>query len=171
MKLHVLVSGVAPIALSICSQRKKRGYMKKETQKAKLAALLGLEDVHQRSEIEAAAVSREAEAVLAMTEHPKAFTRKICKEPTCRRSFAHSEACVAYCSDHCRAKALDRIGIQWHWLKPPSSRWGKTYPLVVPAEALAVMDELPTVTQITEVPQESPPDTPDVLDILAKYGL
>lgn len=65
--------------------------------------------------------SREAEAVLAFVESPQNFTKKSCKY--CGHTFATDRANVAYCSDKCRAGALDQIGIKFDWSKSPEARW------------------------------------------------
>jgi hypothetical protein len=122
----------------------------KERDKVKLAALLGLEYVLKRSPAEISNTSREAESALAYLDNPKAFVSKPCK--WCHRDFAHTAGSVAYCSDSCRAAALEDKGIKWDWLKPPEKRWGQAWPLIVPPEALEVIESLPNVAVEPELP-------------------
>jgi len=133
--------------------------MKEDTKRAKLAALLGLEE-HLPTEptpdqaIEQQTASREAEATAAYIAQPQRFIRKKCKE--CEAEFASDRGNVAYCNDNCRKNWLARIGIIWDPKKPPSQRWdfvvvtndnGETTsvgstrePLTVPPPALVVAD-------------------------------
>lgn len=148
---------------------------KEEKDREKLAALLGVDPPKKSIRLETESTSREAEAVLAYAQDYKQFSRKICKE--CKRPFVHSRGAVACCSDECRAKGLAKIGIEWHWLKPQSDRWGRTEPLVVPPEALAVIDSLPEWPPPKPEPEPEPtPLVPteleqDVLDILGELGI
>ncbi len=158
--------------------------MKSETRKAKLAKLLDI-PMPDISKPEQENRSREAEAVLAYASGMGGFIRRQCKE--CNRMFAHTRASIAYCSDTCRAAGLERIGIKWNWLKPANERWGKFEPLVVPPEALAILDELDSnkvqVIDLSESdsgPETGIPGTPDrvpsvlppsVLDLLHNLGI
>lgn len=145
---------------------------KKKTDAEKLAELLGIEppkgDPYESPED----ISREAEATLVYAESPKSFTRKNCK--SCGRAFAHTRGAVAYCSNHCRARGLEQIGIKWSWTRPTEVRWGlygDGEPLVVPPEALAILDSLPEPEPEPEPVEESPTVSVDVLDILTELGL
>lgn len=143
----------------------------KKTDKDKLAELLGIEIPKQElGPMEHPyEVSREAEAVLAYKDDASYFITKNCK--SCGRMFAHTKGAVAYCSDPCRAVALEKIGIKWHWLKPPEYRWGKYTepPLVVPPEPLSILQSQPEPE-----PEEQQPETDlysSVLDLLEEFGL
>lgn len=101
----------------------------------------------------------EAEAVLLSLEKPARFTTKVCKE--CGEAFGTDYRAVAYCSDHCRAKALKRIGILWNYHKHPRERWGSPFarvepPLVIPPDVLKQMAGLLESQRTTEyqAPQE-----------------
>lgn len=113
---------------------------KKQSDAEKLAALLGIEPPSPTiSDTESPAeISRQAEAALAYSSG-HGFIRKDCQE--CGLKFAHTPGAVAYCSDTCRAAALLKIGIKWHWDKDRASRWAPVEePLVVPPEALVLVD-------------------------------
>ena len=133
----------------------------KKTDAEKLAELLGIEPPKGTNPYETPTdVAREAEATIIYAESPKFFQRKNCKE--CGRTFAHTAGSIAYCSNPCRARGLERLGIQWNWLKPSKDRWApwQEEPLVVPPEALELLDSRPE-------PEESDP----VVDILKELGL
>jgi len=120
---------------------KKPKLTRADKERAKLAALLGIDAPAPVNTQEQETVSREAEATLAYMEDPKHFIRKTCK--MCNRTFAHTRGAVAFCSDTCRAEGLALIGIQWNWLRPPDQRWRHMpEPLVVPPEAITVIDQL-----------------------------
>lgn len=170
---------------------------KKQREQEKLAALLGMttpktEANPYESEED---ISREAEAVLAFAADSSYFIQKECK--SCGRTFAHTRGAVAYCSNHCRAVALEKIGIKWHWLKPGSERWGPwphAEPLVVPPGPLDLLktvydakmkevqdkalafdtaffnEEQPEKPQPVEV-SETATESVDVLDLLHDLGL
>lgn len=89
------------------------------------------------------AISMQAEAVLLSLEKPARFTIKNCKR--CGESFGTNYRYVSYCSDTCRAKAIqNQTGIRWNWHKPAEERWGSQSgnvepPLTIPPEALQAM--------------------------------
>jgi len=114
----------------------------KKSDAEKLAELLGIEAPKGNAYETPEDVAREAEAALGYAASPKSFLRKDCK--TCGRTFAHTAGAVAYCSNYCRARGLEQIGIQWNWLKPSSERWApwQEEPLVVPADAVKLIDQL-----------------------------
>jgi hypothetical protein len=110
-----------------------------DKKKERLAALLGIE-LPKDPTFEDDEASREAEAVVAFYETPKLFTERMCKH--CERVFAVNRACVAYCSDTCRKKALLDIGIEWDATRPPEERWENKMPLTVPPSALELVRPL-----------------------------
>lgn len=137
--------------------------MKDETKRAKLVALLGLEAPTNLTGPKPQTLkdtrSREAEAVIAFVTEPQRFARVTCR--TCGRDFAVNRANVSQCSDQCRAKELDKLGIQWDWSKDPSTRWyvvsqhGKSTnePLVIPSEAIQAFETASLLwKKISEVP-------------------
>ena len=144
---------------------------KEERQREKLAALLGIEAPKTDSRVVAQEKSMEAEAALEYYEHPRSFTEKDCK--TCNRTFATRGAPVAYCSDHCRAKAFEeRMGVKWQPFRDPKDRWGFLgEPLTVPPEALAVVKHAMAMqaeqAERTEAPEETEIDAPEEVDVLA----
>ena len=145
---------------------------KKKTDAEKLAELLGIEPPKGDPFETPEDVSREAEATLGYAESPQSFQRKECK--SCGRTFAHTRGAVAYCSNACRARGLEKIGIKWTWTRPADVRWGfysGGEPLVVPPEALAILDALPEPEPEPEPVEESPTESVDVLDLLASLGL
>lgn len=115
----------------------------KKTDAEKLAELLGIEAPKGNPHETPEDVSRQAEAALQYAETPKSFIRKNCK--SCGRTFAHTRGAIAYCSNACRARSLEQIGISWDWNKPTEVRW-ELYeggePLIVPPEALALIDQV-----------------------------
>ena len=143
---------------------------KKKSDAEKLAALLGIEAP--KSQLDPTEhpyeVSRQAEAVLAYAQDASYFVTKDCK--TCGHTFAHTKGAVAYCSDPCRAVALEAIGIKWEWTRPPEKRWGTEPPLVVPAQAFALIPE-PAPLEQPEQPEETAELDPSTLDILDELGL
>lgn len=86
--------------------------------------------------------SNHAEAVLAYAEAKgKGWETKICK--SCNEAFAALPyPKVAYCTNTCRAKSLADIGILWRPNRTESERWDRVIPLVVPAPALAILEDL-----------------------------
>lgn len=143
---------------------------KKKSDAEKLAELLGIEAPKGNPYETPEDVSREAEATLQYAETPESFIRKNCK--SCGRTFAHTRGAIAYCSNNCRARGLEQIGIQWDWLRPVEARWSLYAggePLVVPPEALELLDALEPEPE--PEPEVVPHSSPDVLDILAELGL
>lgn len=148
--------------------------MKDETRKKraaeKLAALFGLEapvEPTKDERVNAATISREAEAVLLYVEDRNKFQTKPCK--VCGLMFAVNRGSIGYCSDSCRKRALAALGLDWNPLsRTPEDRWGPMTggpePLVVPPSVLPI---LPEETQ----PQESTLlENLDVDELLASLG-
>jgi hypothetical protein len=150
---------------------------KKKTDAEKLAELLGIEPPKGNEYESQEDVSRAAEAALAYGEDANAFIRKTCK--SCGRAFAHTRGAVAYCSNHCRARGLELIGISWNWTRTPEERWGRLLePLVVPPEALVLIEQVQAddLEAIPEDPVQLSFDlvevkVADALDILRELGL
>lgn len=115
--------------------------MKDEKKKERLAALFGLElpEAPAPPTPDDEMASRSADATLIYFETPEYFREVECKR--CGHKFAVNMASVAYCSDDCRKKSLADIGIEWDSSKPPAMRWGRHIPLVVPPQALALVQE------------------------------
>jgi hypothetical protein len=114
----------------------------KKTDAEKLAELLGIEAPKGNPYETAEDISREAEATIIYAESPQSFIRKNCK--ICGRTFAHTRGAIAYCSNLCRARGLEQIGIKWDWTRPTEVRWGLYdggEPLIVPAEAVKLVDQ------------------------------
>lgn len=120
-------------------------------QQQKLAAMFGIEVPKQSGPLPGTLLndtSREAEAVLAYKENPELFIQKKCTY--CNKDFAVNRANVANCSDFCRAKELEAIGIVWDWSKSPELRWGMRYredklqnePLVIQEQALDIVQQI-----------------------------
>lgn len=84
---------------------------------------------------------RQAQAVLEYWENPADWAKKICRE--CKQEFAYrwDSHAISYCSVSCMAKSLEKIGLKWNPMKPPSERWGRTIPAVVPPEVLELIQE------------------------------
>ena len=77
----------------------------------------------------------EAESVLAYVATKGAgFKDKECKE--CKLPFSSTYHAVAYCSEICRARALEKVGIPWNpHGKTDLERWGGKVPKVLGPEA------------------------------------
>lgn len=101
---------------------------------ARLAQSLGLEQPAEFAEIEEA--RREADSLALYIENPSQFRETRCKE--CRSLFATNYSAVAFCSDNCRIRSLDRIGIVWNPTKSQNERWAGKIPLVCGSDALAL---------------------------------
>ena len=85
-------------------------------------------------------VGYQAEAVLAYHDtRGRGFIERNCK--WCDKRFAANYRSVAYCSNKCRADALDKIGIKWDHTQSEEERWAGTPPLVVPPSALSIVDD------------------------------
>jgi hypothetical protein len=78
----------------------------------------------------------EAESVLYYVQGKGAgFKDKICKE--CELPFSSTYVAVQYCSELCRANALERLGIDWNPVgRTDSERWGNKIPKIVGPAAL-----------------------------------
>lgn len=102
--------------------------MKDETKRAKaLAALaaLGIEtaEVVDKPRHVSAVEELEAEGILEYyNTRGQGYREKECKY--CNKIFAVDIKCCSYCSNTCRAKSLQDIGIQWNFGKSESERWG-----------------------------------------------
>lgn len=89
----------------------------------------------------------QAEAVLLYLHNANHFVAKLCKY--CEARFMTNYNSVAYCSDRCRAKALEKMGIKWDPTLSPEQRWAMQGadgtrlkvepPLVIPSEAIPAM--------------------------------
>jgi hypothetical protein len=77
----------------------------------------------------------EAESVLAYVATKGAgFKDKVCKE--CELPFSSTYHAVAYCSENCRASALERVGIPWNpHGKTDLERWGGKVPKTIGPQA------------------------------------
>ena len=149
-----------------------------ERSMAKLAQMLAahgikqdvIEEVKEAAPTDKNAISRQGEAVLLCLESPAKFTTKLCKR--CGEPFGTNYRSVAYCSDGCRARAIqEQLGVKWDWLKPEEQRWGGEPPLIIPPVALkkmreffeffATIPESQTQTEIqreVHLPEELEPD-------------
>lgn len=90
--------------------------------------------------------SREAEALISFVHSPQTFARITCR--VCGHDFLVNRANVACCSDTCRAKELEALGVKWDWDKAPETRWyvnsqqnlkATNEPLVVMPAALSAL--------------------------------
>lgn len=115
----------------------------------KLGALLAeygvsqevIEEVKENAPSNKEAISRQGEAVLLFLEHPAKFTAKLCRR--CEEAFGTNYRAVAYCSDSCRAKDMEKaLGVKWDWLKSEEERWGGEAPLIIPPPALQKIQQL-----------------------------
>ena len=118
------------------------GKMSDEIRKKRLAELLGMDVPEPEAPpgIEDDTNSREAEGVIAYFQTPQLFKEIECAE--CGKPFAVNRANVSRCSDHCRARYLESIGIIWDKTKPPHERWDMKEPLVVPPPALELLKQM-----------------------------
>jgi hypothetical protein len=98
-----------------------------------------------------------AEALLLCIQKPARFMFKNCKREECKEPFGTNYRAVGYCSDHCRARDLEKIGIQWDPTKRPEERWGGEPPLVIPPDAVKTLRRLLSVLHDDddELPQQS----------------
>ena len=125
------------------------------------------------------AVSRQLEAVLIFLERPAKFTKKLCKH--CGESFGTNYRYVSYCSDNCRAKALQsQTGIRYDFSKPQEHRWGselfpKEPPLLIPHSALLALEaffqsqtEIHQRTGILQIPEKYLENIAEESDSLSK---
>lgn len=106
--------------------------------------------------------SLQAEATLAYWESGREFREKTCSH--CGKKFATNYNTVGNCSDKCRIEELALIGIEWSPTKTQHERWGRTPPLVVPQEALELIEQIRS-ENLEEVPvqDESSLDVDDEL--------
>jgi hypothetical protein len=154
------------MSTTVCANIGSEFTLREDKKRARLAALLGMEEPAERTEhrpkVAAQNLSRDAESLIEFVDKPTTFARIACR--VCGRDFLANRANVACCSDKCRAEELATLGIKWDWSKPPEERWyvssqgGKlsNEPLVVPPAALkALMDALalwnPTVDNSVEL--------------------
>ena len=68
---------------------------------------------------------------------------------TCQEQFAYQwhYKGVKYCSVHCAAAALRRLGLEWDPEREPERRWGQSAPAVVPASVLKILRQSQIETQ------------------------
>lgn len=132
-----------------------RADKKKERALAKVAELLGIDVAEVKAKTAPTSdtqevQSNEAEAALAFySDRGKGWQQKSCK--WCERTFmSQPHPSIAYCSNRCRAKSLDEIGILWHPNKSEAERWEGKVPLVVPPAVLPLLQEalLPQYEQL-----------------------
>lgn len=99
----------------------------------------------QEDEIE---IALQAESVISYFKYTNQFIQKECD--WCGSIFAYSLHFqgVSKCSNECRRRYLESIGIQWTPNKPPGERWNKHVPAVVPPEALSLVQSLVPSTYI-----------------------
>lgn len=123
---------------------------KRARSKNKLAELFGIDAPEQPNGPTIQRIkddnSREAEAVIAFIDNKDSFRRKTCRH--CGEAFMVNRANVALCSDYCRAKELEAVGITWRWDRSPEQRWYYAYdgdtrttePLVIGPDATEMID-------------------------------
>ena len=90
---------------------------------------------------------REAQAVINFFTLDVAWEVEYCR--TCQQQFAyhwHYKG-VKYCSIHCAAAALRRLGLEWDPEREPERRWGSSAPGVVPPSVLKILQQLQIETQ------------------------
>ncbi len=124
--------------------------MKETTKQRKLdelaAQLLGItvEEVQKiRGYEDQKEKTQEAQAILLFLEQPRAFISKECDE--CGRIFLTTYKFVSLCSNRCRIKSLERIGIIWNPTHTAEERWRRArIPIyyVMPPEALEVLMQI-----------------------------
>ncbi len=94
--------------------------------------------------------------LIFLDEKGKGFKREVC--PECKQVFA---ARYLYrtkgllCSDECRIASLAKRGIRWDPTKEPNERWQRRVPIIVPPQALALIDEeerTQSISESTELP-------------------
>lgn len=96
-----------------------------------------------------------AEATLAYIKDPRGWQQKPCSE--CDMLFATDYKFIAYCSNTCRVKALEKSGLTWHPHKSFEERWGKVIPRVVPPHALLILESAQQTSEntlVSDAPQE-----------------
>lgn len=83
----------------------------------------------------------EAESTLYYVEARGAgFKDKECKE--CHLPFSSTHLAIAYCSDTCRERALNKIGIPWNpYGKSDTERWDGRIPKTLGPKALELAKE------------------------------
>lgn len=93
----------------------------------------------------------QAESVLlSLIKMPKEWFFRKCGK--CGEGFYTNYYFVGYCGDQCRALALKKMGITWTNHFDESAKWGgMTPPIVIPPEALKVMEFL-----VEQAKQETP---------------
>lgn len=100
---------------------------------------------------------KEAEACLIFfNTKGSQFKRKICK--TCEETFAYrwEVDSITRCSVECYQIALEADGLKWNPNKPQSERWGPAAPVVVPPEALKILEE--RISSLEDRPSDIPPE-------------
>lgn len=85
-------------------------------------------------------ISLNMEACLKYWDNPTEWIEKKCQR--CGKTFATLYYPVGNCSDTCRVRQLQDIGLQVNLMAEGHSRWGRVPPLVVPPEALTHLKEL-----------------------------
>lgn len=97
--------------------------------------------------------SYDAEAVLLFLEKPARFLFKPCK--FCEEMFGTNYRGVGYCSDNCRIRALQKLGISWDPGKAQEERWGGEPPLIIPPAAIHKLLQLVSLQE--DVVIDNPP--------------
>lgn len=139
-----------------------RADKKRARSKNKLADLFGMEAPETPNGPTAARIkndnSREAEAVIEYISNAEKFRSKTCRH--CGENFLVNRANVALCSDYCRAKELEAVGITWRWDREPEARWYYAYdgdsrttePLVIGPHATKMIDDNNLADEFAAIP-------------------
>jgi hypothetical protein len=107
--------------------------------------------------------SNEADALLDFIQNPKQYLVKNCKR--CGEAFSTNYRAVAFCSDLCRAKSLEQIGIQWNPYKTATERWGGVPPLIVPPAAIRVLREMLSVPEASDTSADNIPQLDEIPEV------
>lgn len=134
---------------------------KAKREQEKLAAYLGIsvEELpdYQQEISDSNERTRNAQAVLLFLERPGEFISKKCDY--CRGSFLTTYQFVSNCSDSCRRKSLERIGITWDPARTPEERWKRANiptEYTVPPRALEILLEIAKDQATKEIDCDSP---------------
>ena len=133
---------------------------------AKLAEYLGksVEDIKalQKPKQDAEEISLQAEAVIAYTQRPLEFREKQCK--WCHQFFLTNYKAVGYCENRCRRKYLESLGILWNPTKSAGERWMGEPPLVIPPDAVPVVQQATCQKSIEIQDNVIPEPLPSIAD-------
>lgn len=114
-------------------------------------------------------VVREADSVILYFEsNGKGFERIRCANCKLVFAYRHGSSSVRCCSVECMRDRLKSFGMAWNPNAPLDRRWGRFTPVIVPPQALEILDELIQSPPSIKEKKTDPVENLDIFNLLGQ---